>query len=101
MFQVIEIVQAQGIRKYFLTGLKEHTVHACPLNMLICSYLFFLCKLFGKVAAIKCMSVDLQMFKKNINFKYFLFCVENLLSSNITERVTHQVCESAQDLVQT
>ena len=27
MFQVIEIVQARGISKYFLTGLKEHTVH--------------------------------------------------------------------------
>ena len=26
MFQVIEIVQARGISKYFLTGLKEHTV---------------------------------------------------------------------------
>ena len=26
MFQVIEIVQAQGISKYFLTELKEHTV---------------------------------------------------------------------------
>ena len=26
MFQVIEIFQAQGISKYFLTGLKEHTV---------------------------------------------------------------------------
>ena len=27
IFQVIEIVQARGISKYFLTGLKEHTVH--------------------------------------------------------------------------
>ena len=26
MFQVIEISQARGISKYFLTGLKEHTV---------------------------------------------------------------------------
>ena len=26
MFQVIEIFQARGICKYFLTGLKEHTV---------------------------------------------------------------------------
>ena len=26
MFQVIEIFQARGISKYFLTGLKEHTV---------------------------------------------------------------------------
>ena len=27
MFQVIEILQARGISKYFLTGLKEHTVY--------------------------------------------------------------------------
>ena len=26
MFQVIEMVQARGISKYFLTELKEHTV---------------------------------------------------------------------------
>ena len=26
MFQVIEICQARGISKYFLTGIKEHTV---------------------------------------------------------------------------